>query len=411
MTTEAKPPSRKWLAATIILAVLLASVVIVFDVQLTQERADANATVSNLRSTIASLQNTNSLLKSQLSALSGGSNSTLLAPDAEAIYRNANASVVTVQGVQTVSTLTFFGVQTTYESVLGSGFVIKYNSSYYIVTNYHVINGDSNISVTFWDGNAYPAKVIGTDPYSDLAVLTVNAPSDEFIPLQLTTSSTLVVGEPVFAIGNPYGLSGSFTYGIVSQLGRTIQESTTNGFSIPDIIQFTAPINPGNSGGPLLNSQGMVVGITTAIVSGSQGLGFAIPSDTILRELPSLISTGSYNLHPYLGITEVDMNLQLAQAMGVNVTYGVLVETVVPGGPASKAGLEGGNTTVVIAGQQYLIGGDIIVSVNGTRIINSDALSTYLEEHTIAGETVQLGIIRNGEFMTVSLTLGARPPP
>ena len=411
MTVESKSPSRRWLAATIVLAVLLASVVIVFDAQLSQERAETNQRVSSLQNTIASLQNTNSLLESQISALSGKSNVTLVASDAESIYKNANASVVTVQGIQAATSLTIFGSQTTYTAVLGSGFVITYNDSFYIITNYHVVNGDSNLSVTFWDGNAYPAKVVGTDPYSDLAVLSVNAPSSEFIPLQIASSSDLVVGESVFAIGNPYGLSGSFTYGIVSQLGRTIQESTTNGFSIPDIIQFTAPINPGNSGGPLLDSNGRVVGITSAVVSGSQGLGFAIPSDTILRELPSLVSSGSYNLHPYLGITSVDMNLELAQVMDVNVTYGVLVETVVPGGPASTAGLRGGNTTAVIAGQQYLVGGDIIVSINGTKIVNQDALSSYLEEHAIAGQSIQLGILRSGQPITVNIVLGARPAP
>jgi S1-C subfamily serine protease len=279
------------------------------------------------------------------------------------------------------------------------------------VTNYHVINGVSNLTVTFSDGNAYPATVIGTDPYSDIAIVTVSAPASEFTPLQIISSSGIVVGQPVVAIGNPYGLSGSMTFGIISQLGRTIQEATTGEFSISGIIQFSAPINPGNSGGPLLNANGMVIGITTATVNGSQGLGFAIPSSTILEEMPSLISTGHYDMHSYLGISGVDMNYQLAEASGTSVTYGVLVESVVSGGPAATAGLKVGSKTVTIAGEQYIVGGDIIVSINGTRIINQDALSTYLQQNTISGQTVQIGIIRAGAPMTLTLVLGQRPPP
>ncbi|HZW58518.1 MAG TPA: PDZ domain-containing protein, partial [Nitrososphaerales archaeon] len=175
-------------------------------------------------------------------------------------------------------------------------------------------------------------------------------------------------------------------------------------------IQFSAPINPGNSGGPLLDSNGDVVGITTAVVQSSQGVGFAIPSDTIMKEIPSLVTTGSYNQHSYLGIGGADMNYQLSQASRTNVTYGVLIENVVPGGPASNAGLRAGSQVVTIAGQQYLVGGDIIISINGTRIVNNDALATYLEEHTVSGQMVTLGIIRGGSLTSVNLKLGARPP-
>jgi S1-C subfamily serine protease len=328
--------------------------------------------------------------------------------NAEAIYAASNSSVVTLQGTQTTTSI--FGNEL--EGILGSGFAINYNGTFYIVTNDHVIASTSNLTATFADGDAYPAKVVGSDPYSDLAVVSVpSAPSSEFVPLTIVSSSTLNVGDPVVAIGNPYGLTGSMTSGIISQVGRTIQDETAGNYSIANVIQFSAPINPGNSGGPLLNANGQVVGITTAAVTSSDGLGFAIPSDTIIQELPSLISTGSYNEHAYLGISEVDMNYQLAQAIGTNTTYGVLVEGVVAGGPAANAGLQAGNTTVVVNGQQYLIGGDIITSINGTRIIDSDALGTYLEAHTIAGQTVTLGIIGPGDKnATVSVTLGARPP-
>jgi S1-C subfamily serine protease len=361
---------------------------------------------------ISSLQDTISSLQSLLAANSTGTGQGLPSGSASAInttliYEYANASVVTVQGLQ--PTASFFG--TVYQPVLGSGFVVTFRGSYYVVSNYHVVQHDLNISVTFRDGNAYGARVVGSDPYSDLAVLTVNgAPASEYFPLTFVASSTLRVGQPVVAIGNPYGLSGSMTEGLISQLGRTIQDETSGNFSIADVIQISTPINPGNSGGPLLNSHGQVVGITTAIVSGSQGIGFAIPSDTIIRELPYLISSGSYALHPYLGIGEADMSYDLAQASHVNVTYGVLVESVFQGGPAAKAGLKGGTTQKSVDGSTYTLGGDIIVSVNGTRIANTDALSTWLQEHALPGQTVQLGIIRGGAHLTIPLTLGTRPP-
>ena len=184
-----------------------------------------------------------------------------------------------------------------------------------VLTNYHVVQGTTGLSVTFSDGNGYSATVLGTDPYSDLAVVSVNnAPASEFKPVTIVSSSTLSVGEPVIAIGNPYGLVGSLTTGAVSALGRTITEDTAGGYAIANIIQTSTPINPGNSGGPLLNAVGNVVGITAAIVSNSQGLGFAIPSDTILSEISALITTGSYHGHSYLGVTGQDMDYTTSPA-------------------------------------------------------------------------------------------------
>jgi S1-C subfamily serine protease len=346
-----------------------------------------------------------------LTSVVDSGNSTTQGLNPEAIYSHANESIVTLQGVQTTTADTIFGPQTSEETVLGSGFVIDYSNQYYVVTNYHVAGATSNLTLTFSDDNSYPAKVIGSDPYSDLAIVTVpSAPLSEFHPLTLVPSSSLEVGQYILAIGNPYGLSGTETFGIISQLGETIQDETAGNFSIADVIQFSAPINPGNSGGALLNADGSVVGITTATVSGSQGIGFAIPSDTIIRELPSLIANGSYTKHSYLGIAEVDMNYQLAQATGANVTYGALIETIVPGGPAATAGLHAGTRTVTIEGSQYLIGGDIIVGINGTKIVNENSLASYLEEHTVAGQKISLEIIRSGQYMSVMLTLGARPP-
>ncbi|HUK28483.1 MAG TPA: trypsin-like peptidase domain-containing protein [Candidatus Acidoferrales bacterium] len=322
------------------------------------------------------------------------------------IYANSNQSVVTIQGVVQDES----SPNASLSSILGTGFIITYVGSYYIVTNFHVMNGLQDATVTFSDGNSYPAKVVGLDAYSDLAIVSVNAKPSELRPLTLGSSSALKVGESVVAIGNPYGLSNTITVGIVSQVGRALQEDTLSGFAVPDTIQFSAAVNPGNSGGPLINSEGLVVGITTATVTNSVGLGFAIPADTITRELPSLIHDGSYDKHPYLGVQLIDMSYQLSQAMGTNVTYGVLIVNVVPGGPASISGLRGGSRNATIEQQQYMIGGDIIISVNGNRITNYDSFAAFLEEHAAAGQTVKLGIVRNGQFMVIQVLLGSKPP-
>jgi S1-C subfamily serine protease len=195
----------------------------------------------------------------------------------------------------------------------------------------------------------------------------------------------------------------------VSALGRTITSDTSTSYPIANVIQTSTPINPGNSGGPLLNYEGQVVGITTAIVSNSQGLGFAIPSATILREIGTLATSGSYNQHPWLGASGTDMTLDIANALKVNVTYGWLVTGVTSGGPADKAGIQGGSKQMTVAGTQLTVGGDIIIAFNGVRIRNTDDMSTYLEENTLPNQTVTVTIIRNGTTMDVSVTLGARP--
>jgi S1-C subfamily serine protease len=418
-TQEEKPShgGRKVVLALVVLVLILSSSVFYFAEAAKSDTGTSGQTISQLETSVSSLQSNNIQLQSQLAALSQSpatnNSASASAPiDAEHIYAVANTSVVTIEGDELVSSSSLLGAGTEEETVLGSGFVISYLNQYYIVTNNHVVDGVSNLTATFSDGDSYPVKVVGTDAYSDLAVVSVpSAPDREFVPLLLVSSDNVVVGQPVVVIGNPYGLSGSMTFGIVSQLGRTIQEATTNGFSISDIIQFSAPINPGNSGGPLLDEDGDVIGITTATVNGSQGVGFAIPSSTIVKELPSLISAGAYDEHSYLGIETTDMNYQLAQASKTNVTYGVLVEEVVSGGPAATAGLKAGTTSVTVNGAQYLVGGDIIVSANGTKIINGDALSSFLEEYTVSGQKVEFGIIRDGQPMTVGVTLGTRPPP
>ena len=382
------------LAAAVVVASLL-TFFVVSEVSQSRTRSDS--------ALINSLISENSQLQRQLAAATQQTNGTFQGLDTVQIYQADSGGVVTVQGTSTSG-----GTNST---VLGSEFVVNYTGSFYVVTNFHVVSGVNGITVTFEDGDAYPAMVLGSDGYSDLAVLNVSAPASEFHPLDLVSSALLAVGQPVAVIGNPFGLAGSMTAGIVSQLGRTISDPLAGNFAIADVIQFSAPINPGNSGGPLLDSQGAVVGITTATVQSSQGVGFAIPSDTILKELSSLVTTGSYDLHSYMGITTVDMSYQLAQLENTDVTYGVLVEQVASGGPAQAAGLKGGTSTVDVSGSSYLIGGDIITAVNGTKIVNSDSLSTYLEEYTLPGQTLSLSIIRDGQQMTVNLVLGTRPPP
>ena len=390
------------IVAVVVIVALLATVLLV-----SSYSTGASSTTA-ITATTTSTATTTVTQQVQLDDSSSVSNSTASPSiNTEQIYSNSFPGIVTVAGQQVETSI--LGEESV--SVLGSGFVVLESGSYYIVTNYHVVSGDTNLTVTFSDGNAYAAKVVGSDPYSDLAIVSVQgAPNSEYHPLQIASSSSLQVGDPIVAIGNPYGLSGSMTEGIISQLGRTIQDETAGNYSIADVIQFSAPINPGNSGGPLIDSAGSVVGITTATESGSEGVGFAIPSDTILKEISSLINNGSYTQHSYLGIAASDMNYQLAQASGTNVTYGVLIESVVPNGPAAKAGIHAGTKVETIDGQQYLIGGDIIVSMNGTKIVNNDGLATYLEENTVAGNVLSIGIIRNGSPMMITLTLGARPP-
>ncbi len=358
---------------------------------------------------ISDLENQVSTLQDQISDLQPSENIVYIFGDNTSLselYDETKNSIVLIEGV--IAQTTIFGTQ--YTQVQGSGFVDNYEGQMVIVTNFHVVDGATDIIVTFRDGNTYPATVLGSDPYADLAVLSTNAPENELMPLEIVSSSTLKVGDPVVAIGNPFGLTGSMTAGIVSQLGRTIRESTVS-FSIADIIQTSVQINPGNSGGPLINYLGQVVGITTAIISDSQGLGFAVPSNTILREVGSLVKTESYTQHSWLGVTGTDMNYRIAQLMNTDFTYGWLITQVVSGGPADEAGLHGGTTQGQTVEGTVIIGGDIIIAIGGTSIVNGDALLTYLEEYTLPNQTVELTIVRNNQTMTLPVELGTRPSP
>jgi len=335
-----------------------------------------NGQVTSLQSQVSDLRGFQNATYQNITILQNGTS-------LEALYNNVRDSVVLVQ-----SEVSGGGVE-------GSGFVYTFADKTVVLTNYHVVADTTNLSVTFSDGNGYSATVLGTDPYSDLAVISVNAPASEFKSLTIVSSAALAVGEPVIAIGNPYGLVGSLTTGAVSALGRTITEDTAGGFSIANIIQTSTPINPGNSGGPLLNSDGNVVGITTAIVSNSTGLGFAISSDTILREVSALITTGSYNGHSYLGVVGEDMSYTIAQQTNASVTYGWQIISVTKGGPSE------GKLNV----------GDIIIALNNQKIRNNDDLASYLEEHTLPGDNLSITVVRGSSQTQVNVVLGTRPAP
>jgi len=322
------------------------------------------------------------------------------------LYEEVKDSIIVINGFVTYNSI--FGTQ--YAPVQGSGFVYEFDKEMVVITNNHVIRDTTELTVTFSNGNSYPAMIIGSDVYSDLAVLSVQAPSEEFKPLEIASSSILKVGDPIIAIGSPFGLGGTMTTGIISQLGRTIEDSLAGNFPIANIIQSSAPINPGNSGGPLLNYQGEIVGITTAIIKDSNGLGFAIPSNTILREIESLIKTGSYNQHPWLGISGVDMTYSIAKTMEINVTYGWLIAQITKEGSADKAGLQGGNQQIKINEDWVITGGDIIIAVDGIRVINGDAFMSYLQEYTWPGKNIIVTIIRDNQIIDIPVVLGIRPP-
>ena len=365
-------------------------------------------TISNLKtsSDVSDLQNQLEIL-GQNTDINGYQNVFYYYNDSSLsdIYNTVKDSIVEITGIYSYQS--FFGIQ--YTTVQGSGFVYNYNDDNYVITNNHVVDDTIDIVVTFDNGNSYPAEVIGSDPYADLAILVVNAPSDEFKPIDIVSSSNLNVGDPVIAIGNPLGLESTMTIGIVSQVGRTIEESIEGNYPLANIIQTSVAINPGNSGGPLLNYQGQVIGITTAIIEDSEGLGFAVPSNTILKEIESLVYNGCYNEHSLLGISGVDMTYYIADEIGTNVTYGWLVVQVTPGSGAAEAGLNGGNQLLEVIDETIVVGGDIIIAIEGNKVTNGDFLISYLEENTIPGQIVDVTIIRDNQMLNVSVELGRRP--
>ena len=290
---------------------------------------------------------------------------------------------------------------------VGSGFV--FDKKGHIITNAHVVDNANKVVVTFLDGREYKAEVIGMDQFTDVAVIKVNTDSALLQPISLGDSSNLRVGEPIAAIGNPFGLSGSMTSGIVSQLGRLLPSGA--GYSIPDVIQTDAAINPGNSGGPLLNMRGEIVGINTAIQSATgefTGVGFAVPSQTVAKIVPVLIQEGEYR-HPWIGISGRDIDPDLAQVLKLNDAVGFLVIMVVPDSPAEKAGLIGSEETVEFGDIEYTIGGDIILSVDGIEVRKISDILIHLQRAKSVGDEMVLEILRDNRTTDVTIVLGERP--
>jgi S1-C subfamily serine protease len=325
----------------------------------------------------------------------------------ESIYARTNPSVVNIQVLLAPSAFNPEG------AALGSGFV--WDTQGNIVTNNHVVDGATRITVTFYDGTVVDASLVGTDADSDLAVIKVNASGIQLQPVSVADSTEVKVGQLAIAIGNPFGLQGTMTVGFISGLGRLLpanENAVGPTYSIPDIIQTDAAINPGNSGGVLLNDIGEVIGVTQSIATtsgSSAGVGFAIPSAIVKQVIPALIETGHYD-HPYLGISIVTLNPDLAGAMNLPSNQrGTLVATVTAGSPSDKAGIKANNSEVTINGQQTAVGGDVITAYNGQTVKSSDNLITFLARSGSVGQTVTLTVLRSGEQIQVQVTLGTRP--
>ena len=293
-------------------------------------------------------------------------------------------------------------------SGVGSGFV--YDKMGHIITNAHVVQDNISVEVTFPDGRSYEADIVGIDQHTDLAVVMVDTNADLLEPLRVGDSSMMKVGQQVAAIGNPFGLSGSMTSGIISQVDRMLPVEET-GFSIPDVIQTDAAINPGNSGGPLLNMMNEVIGVNTAIqsVTGEfSGVGFAVPSQTVLKIVPNLIEEGKYE-HPWIGVSGTDINPRLAEIMNLTDTLGFHVISVVEQSPAHKAGLRGSNSTVEYKGVEYLVGGDIILKVDDITVRKISDILLHLQRSKAVGDEMNLQILREGNIIERTLILEQRP--
>ncbi|MBC8248811.1 MAG: trypsin-like peptidase domain-containing protein [Anaerolineales bacterium] len=317
------------------------------------------------------------------------------------VYEQVSPAVVHI--ASRVITLSFFWGPIPQEGT-GSGFVIDKEG--HIVTNNHVVEGADEVEVTLSDGTRVPAEVVGTDPFNDLAVIKINVPSAKLYPVELGSSADLRVGQRAIAIGNPFGLDRTLTTGVISSLGRPLEAE--NGRVIYNVIQTDAAINPGNSGGPLLDSRGRVIGVNTAIRTGAENIGFAVPVDTVKRVVPELIEKGRYR-HPWLGTLSYSIDPELVQGLRLPVEKGILVAQIYRDSPAAKADLRGGNREVTVGNRRILAGGDIIVAINGQPIENHEDLTVYLETETQVGQVVELTIMRGDQEMTIEVELGEVP--
>ena len=317
------------------------------------------------------------------------------------IYEKTSKSVVEITSISSQSTP--FGQE---EQAKGQGSGFVYDDEGHIVTNQHVVDGAQTVSVRFWDGSTYDGTVVGSDPSTDLAVVKVDAPANVLQSLALGNSVDLTVGEPVVALGSPFGLEGTVTSGIVSALHR--QMTAPNNFTINDSIQTDAAINHGNSGGPLVNGAGEVVGVNAQIESesgGSDGIGFAIPSKTIESIVPQIISNGSVE-HAYLGVGVAELNQSVADELGVPA--GVEVTDVRQGGPAAQAGLQAADGSATVDGQSFPTGGDVITAVDGNAITTGSELQNAVDAKK-PGDSISITYTRDGQSHTVDITLGSRP--
>jgi len=317
------------------------------------------------------------------------------------LYERVGPSVVHITA--RVITLDFFWGPMPSEGT-GSGFVLDKEG--HIVTNYHVVEGAESVTVILSDETEAPAQVIGVDPLNDLAVLKIDVPPEKLVPVTLGDSSTLRVGQRAIAIGNPFGLDRTLTTGVISALGRPLR--TSRDTVIYNVIQTDAAINPGNSGGPLLNSRGQVIGVNTAIRQNAEGIGFAVPVDTVKRVVPELIAHGRYP-HPWLGVLGYSLTPELARALNLPTDSGILVARIYRGSPAQQAGVRGASREVIVGNRRLLVGGDILVAVNDHPIKNWDDLREYLEENTRVGQEVSLTVIRDGEPLELTATLAEQP--
>jgi putative serine protease PepD len=288
----------------------------------------------------------------------------------------------------------------------GSGSII--DAKGHILTNHHVVANAQKLEVTLADGSKWPAKLVGADPDSDLAVIQIDAPKEKLKIILMGDSKNLKIGQKVLAIGNPFGLQRTLTTGIVSSVGRTIRSGA--GTLIEDVIQTDAAINPGNSGGPLLNSDGEIIGINSAILSpsgGNVGIGFAVPVNTAKRVIPELLSKG-YVTYPWIGATIQSLIPEIAKYLKLKIERGAMIAEVVKGGPAEKAGLKGGNEKIQVGNMIAMVGGDIVVKVDQRDVKTNDELIRYIREKK-PGDTILLNVFRKGDFVDVKLTLGERP--
>ena len=337
-----------------------------------------------------------------------------------ALYQRVSPAVVSVQVVRPVEGLIIPRIEgregegDVYQRGQGSGLIIDTDGA--VVTNNHVIEGARLVEVTLWDGTTLPAEVLGRDPDSDIAVLRIERGDITLQAVELGDSDALQVGQRAVAIGNPFGWQGTLTAGIISGLGRTLRlghasELVAGRFSIPEMIQTDTAINFGNSGGPLLDAQGRVIGVTTAMNSTSGvsgGVGFAVPINTVIRVLPDLIANGSYS-YPWLGITGTDLRPVHREAMGIDVPRGAIIDAVTPNGPADRAGLRGATGSVELFGETIGVGGDIIVAIDDRPVRQFDDLLIHLVRVKRPGDTVRLTVVRDGTERQVTVPLGERP--